>query len=445
MNAGVKRLIGVGVGPGDPELVTVKAVRVLREADVVLVPVLAGTGRSPGRRARPSSARYVDADRIRRLEFALNDTGGVTPRRAAAWQAAAAAVAEEFAAGAATVAFGTLGDPNLYSTFSYLAQTVRELVPEVAVETVAGITAMQDLASRAGLSLAEGTEPVTLVPLNGGVGALDQALARGGTVVGYKVGAAASPAPAVLRDRLQAAGRLDAAIIGARLGLPGELIAPAAEILRPTPPEAAAPAPTPPQADIPDIPYLSTLIVPALRTPGIGAGLIARPAEAQAPPEPEVTATPPAVPDPSPRRSTRVRATEKPQPVTAANGRGGWCSWGRAPARRICSPSAARAPSPTPTSSIWASSLVDQRILAHASADAEIVDSAKLPMEGVLPYYERAAARETDGRPGPLRRSLALGRRAGAARTVPQTRPGHRDRARGVQLHRGGRRDYNAS
>jgi precorrin-4/cobalt-precorrin-4 C11-methyltransferase len=40
---------------------------------------------------------------------------------------------------------------------------------------------------------------------------------------------------------------------------------------------------------------------------------------------------------------------------------------------------------------IWASSLVDQRILAHARGDAEIVDSAKLPMEGVLPYYERAA------------------------------------------------------
>ena len=151
-------------------------------------------------------------------------------------------MAEEFAAGADSVAFGTLGDPNLYSTFSYLAQAVREIVPEVTVETVAGITAMQDLASRAGISLAEGTEPVTLVPLNGGVAALDQALARGGTVVGYKVGAAASPAPAVLRDRLQAAGRLDAAVIGARLGLEGELIAPAAELLRPAPP---APAPRP--------------------------------------------------------------------------------------------------------------------------------------------------------------------------------------------------------
>ena len=89
---------------------------------------------------------------------------------------------------------------------------------------------------------------------------------------------------------------------------------------------------------------------------------------------------------------------------------------------------------------IWASSLVDQRVLAHASEHAEIVDSAQLPMEGVLPYYERAARERTDRRPGALRRPLALGRRPGAARAVRRTRPGHRDRARGVQLHRGSRR-----
>ena len=387
----MKRLIGVGVGPGDPELVTVKAVRVLREADVVLVPVLAapapGAGPASGaaKPAEPGRAEtivraYVDTDRVKRLEFALNDTGGVTPRRAAAWRAAAAVVAEEFAAGAATIAFGTLGDPNLYSTFSYLAQTVRDLVPEVTVETVAGITAMQDLASRAGISLAEGTEPITLVPLNGGVSALDQALAGGGTVVGYKVGAAASPAPASLRDRLHAAGRLDAAVIGARLGLEGELIAPAAEVLRPS-------------GDIPDIPYLSTLIAPALRPPTTGAalrGVTAEPANSSDVPLVSLerhqwnigVVTSPA----SDERAARSHApTEGASPV----GRVFFVGAGPG-APDLLTLRGAQAIAAADVV-IWASSLVHPDVLAHARQDAEIVDSATLPMEGVLPYYERAA------------------------------------------------------
>ena len=422
-----KRLIGVGVGPGDPELVTVKAVRVLREADVVLVPVLAGPvsaepagpGSAEPGRAETIIRAYVGADRVKRLEFALNDTGGVTPRRAAAWQAAAAAVAHEFAAGATTIAFGTLGDPNLYSTFSYLAQTVRDLVPEVTVETVAGITAMQDLASRAGVSLAEGTEPVTLVPLNGGADALDQALACGGTVVGYKVGAAASPAPAVLRDRLRTAGRLDGAVIGARLGLEGEFIAPAAEILAPAalatdapaqpaeapaqpaeapaqPAEAPAQpaeAPALPLGDIPDIPYLSTLIAPALRPTTTGAALR------------------PAAPEHANSNDGALMSSERHQwnidVVASAAGarrgamagetsadaaKGGLVSFvGAGPgAPDLLTLRGAQAIAHADVV-IWASSLVDQRVLAHAKQSTEIVDSAKLPMEGVLPYYVRAA------------------------------------------------------
>jgi precorrin-4/cobalt-precorrin-4 C11-methyltransferase len=342
-----RRLIGVGVGPGDPELVTVKAVRVLTEADVVLAPVLAGAaasaaagasaagaGPEPGR-AEAIIRAHVPADRIRRLEFALNDTGGVTPRRAAAWRAAAAAVAEEFAAGAETIAFGTLGDPNLYSTFSYLAQAVRDLVPGVEVSTVPGITAMQDLASRAGISLAEGTEPVTLIPLNAGPHALDRALAAGGTVVGYKVGAAASPAPDALRGRLHAAARLEGAVLGARLGLPGELVAPAAQAL-------AA-----------DVPYLSTLIVP-VRRDGPGASLSARQAAAA----------------PRPGRVSFVGAGPGAPDLLTMRG-----------AAAIAAADVV----------IWASSLVHPDALRHARRGAEIVDSARLPMEGVLPYYRKAA------------------------------------------------------
>jgi precorrin-4/cobalt-precorrin-4 C11-methyltransferase len=390
----VKRLIGVGVGPGDPELVTVKAVRVLREADVVLVPVLAapipGQATEPGR-AETVIRSHIAAGRVKRLEFALNDTGGVTPRRSAAWRTAAAAVAEEFAAGAATVAFGTLGDPNLYSTFSYLAQTVRELVPGVRVETVAGITALQDLASRAGLCLAEGTEPVTLVPLNGGAGALDAALAGGGTVVGYKVGAAASPAPKVLRDRLQTVGRLDGAIIGARLGLEGERIAPAAEFLPPAPtPPAANPTPTaanptPTETNISDIPYLSTLIVPARRPAAIGAALRPR---AQA--HPNDIDGPSMSPEQHQWDIDVVSAGARAKPPGREGQKGRVVFVGAGPgAPDLLTQRGGRAIANADVV-IWASSLVDHGVLAHAKPGAEIVDSAKLSMEGVLPYYQRA-------------------------------------------------------
>jgi precorrin-2/cobalt-factor-2 C20-methyltransferase len=256
-------LIGVGVGPGDPELVTVKAVRLLRAADVIFVPVMAGPGEhtaGPGR-AETTIRAHVPGDRIRPVPFALNDTGGVTARRAEAWQAAAAEVAHAFAAGARTVAFGTIGDPNLYSTFSYLAQTVRSLVPGLTIETVPGITAMQDLAARAAevtgaaAALAEGDEPLTLLPLTAGTEAFRDALERPGTVVGYKLGATAGPTPPEVVALLAAAGRLDDAVVGARLGLPGQDIRPAKDL-----------------TGLPAVPYLSTLIVPARRD-AIGSSL----------------------------------------------------------------------------------------------------------------------------------------------------------------------------
>ena len=261
----MQKLIGVGVGPGDPELITVKALRILREADAVL---RARDGRAGRLLTCPGAGRDDDPGPHRPgpdppVPFALSDTGGVTPRRASAWQAAAKEVARAFGDGAATVAFGTIGDPNLYSTFSYLAQTVRDIVRDVLIETVPGITAMQDLAARSataagpvtGTVLAEGDEPLILLPLTAGAGPLRDALNRPGTVVGYKLGAAAAPSPAQVRDLLAETGRLDGAIAGARLGLPGQDIRPAAEL-----------------AALDAVPYLSTLIVPARRD-GVGSSL----------------------------------------------------------------------------------------------------------------------------------------------------------------------------
>lgn len=235
-------LVGVGVGPGDPDLVTVKGVRVLREADLVVVP--AGDSGDSGRAERTVRA-HLDAaahDRVRRVVFALSDRGGVTPARAEAWDSAAAVVADAFAGGARTVAFATIGDPNVYSTFTYLAAGVRRLVPGVEVSTVPGITAMQALAAASGTPLVEGREPLTLVPLTAGLPALESALAGGGTVVAYKGGRHT----AEVLDVLARHDRLDDAVVGRDLGLPTEEVVPA----------RAAQA---------RLPYLSTLLVPARR------------------------------------------------------------------------------------------------------------------------------------------------------------------------------------
>ncbi|GIH67856.1 precorrin-2 C(20)-methyltransferase [Sphaerimonospora thailandensis] len=239
-------LIGVGVGPGDPDLVTVKAVRVLRTADVVMVPVKEG---EEGRAERVVRAHLAEGsggpggsgDRVRRLVFALTEEA----RRDAAWDAAGAATAEAFANGARTVAFATIGDPNVYSTFTYLAETVRELVPGLRVETVPGITAMQALAATSGTVLVEGRESLALMPLTAGVEPLRHALDTHDTVVAYKGGRMLPEVLAAVGD----AGRLADAVYGAALGLPDEEVRPAAGL----DPSAAGP-------------YLSSLLVTRRRT-----------------------------------------------------------------------------------------------------------------------------------------------------------------------------------
>ncbi|MFK4225679.1 precorrin-2 C(20)-methyltransferase [Streptomyces sp. NPDC019890] len=242
----MSRLIGVGVGPGDPELVTVRGVRALREADVVVVPVMDTLERG---RAEATVLHYVGEEKVVRIVFALNERTD-RARREAAWDAAGERVAELLRSHG-TVAFATIGDPNVYSTFTYLAQTIGEVVPGTAVETVPGITAMQDLAARSGAVLTEGTEPLTLVPVTAGAAVLKDALEGPGTVVAYKFGRLAAQVATALRET----GRTEGAVWGSALGLPEESIRSAAEL-------GEGP-----------LPYLSTLIAPAPRDGGRGGKL----------------------------------------------------------------------------------------------------------------------------------------------------------------------------
>jgi precorrin-2/cobalt-factor-2 C20-methyltransferase len=234
-------LVGVGVGPGDPELVTARAARVLAEAGRVFAPTTAvdavGRAESIVRQACPDV-------RVERLVF---DMGAAGDDRAAGYRRAAERVAQALDERAA-VAVAVLGDPNVYSTFSALAVEVRRLRPDVPVETVPGIMAFQDLAARSGTVLVEGTEQLTLVTALGGPAPLDAVVDdHDKAVIVYKGG---RHLPAIAA-RLDGAGRLDGAVVGELLGLPGERVLPAKE--------AAALGPAA---------YLATVIVP----PGARAG-----------------------------------------------------------------------------------------------------------------------------------------------------------------------------
>ncbi|SER58110.1 precorrin-2/cobalt-factor-2 C20-methyltransferase [Propionibacterium cyclohexanicum] len=220
-----RRLVGVGVGPGDPQLLTVKAVNLLNSAEVILVPATEGSADGPGRAERiveeacPGAAR-----RIERIPFSMSERHGVGPKRAESWRASVRAAVDAFGRGARTVVFATIGDPTVYSTFSYLRSGVARELTDVVFELVPGITAMQALAATSGWPLVEGREILALVPATVGAQRLGEVLDVVDTVTVYKGG---RTLPGVL-DELRRRGR--SAVIGTDVSLPGQQIVTLAEV-----------------------------------------------------------------------------------------------------------------------------------------------------------------------------------------------------------------------
>lgn len=152
------KFFGVGIGPGDPRLVTLRAVEVLQSVPVIAIPKSRLDRESVAWEiARP----HCNADaELLELELPMTSDRNIL---AAAWREAAAAVLAKLQAGL-SVAFITLGDPSLYSTYSYLVQELNHQVPDGTIETVPGISALSLAAARLNVPLATGDEPLLILP-----------------------------------------------------------------------------------------------------------------------------------------------------------------------------------------------------------------------------------------------------------------------------------------
>jgi precorrin-2/cobalt-factor-2 C20-methyltransferase len=213
------RLYAVGIGPGDPELMTLKAVRILKQVRCVFVP----KGREEGASLALSIVRKIlslDNKEIVEAYFPMKKTMGSADAGELdiKWNETVDAVLGRLDRGM-DAAFITIGDPAIYSTFFYLYDRLLELKPALHIEIVPGISSINAAAARAGLHLGLGNDRIAVLPANY-LDSLQETLEKFDTVVLMKV----SKVFDTVRDTLIAMGLAAGAAYIARAGMEDERI-----------------------------------------------------------------------------------------------------------------------------------------------------------------------------------------------------------------------------
>lgn len=176
------KIYAVGVGPGDPELITRKAERILREAEVICTP----TGQADAASyALSIVSGIIDPARqeiITQL-FPMSKDGSLLQEF---WEKSVNEVLEKIDAGQ-DVAFITIGDPLLYSTFLYLYRILGEKRPDVPIEIIPGISSINAAAAAAGIPLGMAGGRIAILPATYADEELRQTLHDFDTIVLMKV------------------------------------------------------------------------------------------------------------------------------------------------------------------------------------------------------------------------------------------------------------------
>lgn len=210
------KLYGVGVGPGAPDLLTLRARAVLERVPVLALPRSSDFGRS----IAWSIVKPIVGERPEQERLFLTFPMSKEPARLLpAWDKAFAAIGARLERGL-DVAFATEGDPSLFSSFIYLAAEAPRRWPEVSVEIVPGVSSLAAVPAATGIPLADGQERIAVVPGTYGLGDLEQLLCAFDTVVLMKVG---PELPRVL-EALERTGLRDRAVYVSKATMPEQRI-----------------------------------------------------------------------------------------------------------------------------------------------------------------------------------------------------------------------------
>ena len=172
------KFYGIGTGPGDSSLVTVKAINTLKNIDILYTPEAKKGGDSL---ALSIVKEYVpDKVEIKSRHFPMSNH---RPDKIEAWEDISKEIVSDVKSGK-DVGFITLGDPMIYSTYVYVMERIME---DIEVETIPGISSFSNIASNQNFPLVMDTDPLVLIPCTMEEDKIDEALEKYDCIVLMKI------------------------------------------------------------------------------------------------------------------------------------------------------------------------------------------------------------------------------------------------------------------
>ena len=202
-------LYGVSIGPGDPELITLKAVNIIRNCDIIAVPAAnedTSTALHIVRKVLPE----IDSKKIIQLFMPMTRD----KKQMEEYHQKAANIIKGYLDQANNVAMLTLGDATIYSTYLYVHRLIKEGGYETQI--IPGVPSFCASAARLGIGLVEGAEPLHILPAS--YEGIEQGLALGGTKVLMKIGKSIDRIKRILKHN----GQDENAMLIQKCGMEGE-------------------------------------------------------------------------------------------------------------------------------------------------------------------------------------------------------------------------------